>query len=173
VSPRDKEETLKQTVQIIALFFGLAVAGFAEEKPITYRYPEVGLTLFTPGGFNAMFGYSMDDVTIRGVGMSLGKTFGFQTEYDYNLGRSNYYKNGPGLVLGYMDYSNETGKVHVTTNGKGVRGLIVGAHYFWNWGLFYSSVGLAYTAINPNTSPPITMLFNIGINRRFLHGDDS
>ena len=153
------------------LFLG-GLFAFPEEKAIPYEYPEVGVSLLTPGGVNAMLGYSMNDMTVRASGMSLGKTWGFQTELDYNLGKSNYYKNGPGVVLGYMDYSDESGNVRVATNGKGVRGVIVGAHYFWNWGLFYSSLGLAYTAINPNTNPPVSLLFNIGINYRFLHPGD-
>jgi len=163
---------MKKRFQIMALLVVVATAGFAEEKAITYNYPEVGFSLLTPGGFNAMVGYSMNDFTLRALGMDVGKTYGFQGEFDYNVGRSNYYKNGPGLVVGYMDYSDMTGNVHVTTNGEGVRGLILGAHYFWNWGLFYSSLGLAYTAINPNTSPPVTLLFNIGVNWRVLHSGD-
>lgn len=108
----------KATVTVIFMLFGV-FSSFAEEKPITYKYPEVGFSFFTPGGFNLMVGYSMNDLTVRALGMDVGKTFGFQTEVDYNLGKSNYYKNGPGFVLGYMDYSDETGNVHVTTNGKG------------------------------------------------------
>jgi len=144
----------------------------AEERDITYEYPELGVSLFTPGGFNVMVGYSFDDLTVRALGMVQEKTLGFQAELNYNLGKTNYYKNGPGFVVGYMDYSDPTGNTQVTTNGKGVRGLLVGAHYFWNWGLFYSSLGLAYTAINPNTEPPVSLLFNIGVNHRFLHAGD-
>jgi hypothetical protein len=163
---------MKKRIPFIVLLMGLTMAGFSEEKTISYDYPELGLSVLTPGGFNVMVGYSMNDFTLRASGMYLKKTFGFQTEYDYNLGRSNYYKNGPGFVLGYMDYSDTTGNVQVNTNGKGVRGLIVGAHYFWNWGLFYTSLGLAYTAINPNTNPPISILVNFGINYRVLHEGD-
>jgi len=154
------------------LFLTILSLGFSEEKPITYAYPELGLTLLTPGGYNVMVGYSANDFTVRVLGMDIGPTFGFQAELDYNLGKSNYYKNGPGLVLGYMDYSDTTGSVRVTTNGQGVRGLVLGAHYFWNWGLFYSSLGVGYTAINPNTSPPVAVLFNIGLNYRFLRSGD-
>ena len=163
---------MSKRISLAVLLAALAAGLSAEEKNISYDYPELGFSLLTPGGYNVMAGYSMNDVTIRALGMSAGKTFGFQTEYDYNLGKSNYYKNGPGLVVGYMDYSDNSGSVHVTTNGKGVRGLILGAHYFWNWGLFYSSLGVAYTAINPNTDPPVSLLFNIGLNYRILRAGD-
>jgi hypothetical protein len=163
---------MKRILMLGTFLLAVGSFAFAEEKAITYEYPELGVSLLTPGGVNVMLGYSMNDFTVRASGMSLGKTFGLQAEFDYNLGKSNYYKNGPGVVLGYMDYSDESGNVHVTTNGKGVRGVVLGAHYFWNWGLFYSSLGLSYTAINPNTDPPVALLFNIGINYRFLHSGD-
>lgn len=162
---------MKKALAVLLLLFGSYIA-MAQEKDITYEYPELGLTLLTPGGFNLMAGYSLDDVTVRALGMAGAKTMGFQVELDYNLGKTNYYKNGPGFVVGYMDYSDTSGRVHVTTNGEGVRGVILGAHYFWNWGLFYSSLGLAYTAINPNTEPPLSLLFNIGVNHRFLRSGD-
>jgi len=154
------------------LFLFVSFAATAQERDITYGYPELGLTILTPGGFNLMAGYSLDDWTVRAMGMAEAKTLGFQAELNYNLGKTNFYKNGPGFVVGYMDYSDTSGSTKITTNGKGVRGVLVGGHYFWNWGLFYSSLGLAYTAINPNTTPPITVLFNIGVNHRFLHSGD-
>ena len=148
------------------------VFGFAEEKIIEYDYPEFGVSVLTPAGFNLMAGYSLNDVTIRLTGMHLGKTYGFQTEVNYNYGKSNFFKNGPGIVFGYLDASDTSGSFNYTTNNDGVRGMLLGVHYFWNYQLFYCSLGIAATLINPNTNPPIAMLFNIGINYRALHDED-
>jgi len=147
---------------------------FSEEKQIAYDYPELGLSIGTPGGYNLMVGYSMDNITFRALGMYLVRNYGFLAELNYNLGKSNFNKNGPGLVVGYIDNCDYSGLITTTVMyGTGPRGLVLGVHYFWNLGIFYCSLGGAATLINPSTNPPMVLLFNIGANYRFLKESDS
>ena len=56
-----------------------------------------------------MYAYSMNLFTFRLAGMYLGNTYGFQFETNYNLGNSIYFKNGLGIVIGYIDASDTSG----------------------------------------------------------------
>lgn len=69
---------MNKLLLILFCLLTLTTLSSAEEKPITYEYPEVGVSLLTPGGFNVMAGYSMNDITVRALGMYVGKTYGFQ-----------------------------------------------------------------------------------------------
>jgi hypothetical protein len=159
---------MKYIILIVLCFFNIFNIYAQDNEEINCCYPEFGVTLFSPGGLNIMFGYSYYWITFRLAGMYYEVTYGFQLEFNINLVDTIYIKHGPGIVVGYMDYSDTSGNFVWTTNDEGVRGLLIGLQYILNIGPFYLSCGYGTTLINPNTDPPLAFLINIGINYRFI-----
>ncbi len=162
---------MKKIIIVVMLFVLICLSSLTAQSSerISYSYPEIGVTVLSPGGINLMAGYTTEWLNARIAGMYLGKTFGFQSELNFNVKNNENSRSGPGIVIGYVDASEPSANFEYTTNDEGVRGLLLGAQYSWNYHLFYISVGGAATLINANTDPPFALLFNLGINKRFLH----